>query len=111
MKRCKLSKNHGEGCATRHIAAKAAALQAISGSLHRAQKHHFDQRAGMRAPLDMELPAVGFDQRLGQRQNYAVAVGGLFRWGLRSEPLHLDSDLLVVELVAAIADLQAHFAE
>src|SRR6478672_13943615 len=100
-----------KGCATRHIAATAAALQAISAPRHRAQKHHFDQRAGLRAPLDMELPAVGFDQRLGQRQNDAGAFGGLIRWGLRSEWLHGGCDLVVVEPLAAIADPQDHFAE
>jgi hypothetical protein len=35
---------------------------------HRVGKHDLDQGAGAAAGLDLELGAVGFDQRLGQRQ-------------------------------------------
>ena len=59
----------------------------------------------------MELPTVGFDQRFGQRQNDAGAVGGLIRGWLHSERLHRGRDFVVVEPLAAIADPQDHLAE
>jgi hypothetical protein len=34
-----------------------------SGFRHRVRKHHFDRRARMRAGSDVELRAVGLDQR------------------------------------------------
>jgi hypothetical protein len=35
---------------------------------HRVREHHLDQRAGMAAGLDLEMGAVGLDQRFGQRK-------------------------------------------
>ena len=46
------------------------------GLRHRVRKHHFDQRVRMRAGLDVELRAIGFDQRLGQRQADAGILRG-----------------------------------
>src|SRR5580704_5558255 len=69
----------------------------------RLRKHHFDQRTRMRGGLDVELRAVGFDQRLGQGKADAGTVGGLVRRRMGAERLHGGGDLVVVEPVAGIA--------
>ena len=60
-----------------HRRSDCAGDQAFASSY----KHHFDQRARMRAGLDVELGAVGLDQRLGQRKTDAGTAGGLIRGG------------------------------
>jgi hypothetical protein len=64
----------------------------------------------MRTGSDVELRAVGFDQRLGQGQADA-GIRGLIRRRLGAERLHRGRDFVVVEAVAGIADPQHHLAE
>src|ERR1700722_15684395 len=66
------------------------------------REHNFDQRARMAAGLDVESRAVGFDQRLGQRQADAGAVGSPIRRRLVAKRLHCGGDFVVVEALAGI---------
>ena len=51
-------------------------------SRHLLRKHHFDQRARMPAGPDLELRAIGLDQRLGQREVDGLNCRCLIRWRL-----------------------------
>src|SRR5690349_9219568 len=72
------------------------AIPVTSGPRDRVRKHDLDQRAGAAAGLDLEFGAVGFDERLGQRQADSRTLGPV-RWRRRAERLESCGNLVVVE--------------